>query len=218
MRRTVISSLATFTLLAAAAALPGSTADSDGRVCPPLDTGRIDTAGEPHSVTVTAPEGYAIDTVCIKAGSVQQGNGPELYEAGPDATSLTLGHSSGKAVSHWSASFTPLTTPTLPVDDPTPPPQDEPEPTPTPTPTPTVTPTPTPTPRETEPVVTPPTQASGEDGGSTGGDVGPVVEPLVEPVVEPVPPTVEPEPAPAQAPLPEAPAAAPVTQAPALAG
>lgn len=116
MRRIVLATIAPLVLLATSAA--AAPAESDGRVCPPFDTGRVNTSGEPATVTVTAPEGYALGTICIKAGSAQQGNGPELYTAGPGATTLTLGHSSGKAVSHWSASFVPLTAPIVPGEEP----------------------------------------------------------------------------------------------------
>ena len=128
MRRIVIWTLAPVAVLSlSAAALPAA---HDGQVCPPLDSGKVDTTGDPATVTVTAPDGYAVGTVCIKAGSVNQGNGPEFTETDHEATSVTLGHSSGKAVSHWSANFVPLLAdpdpepPDGPVD-PTPPPPDE---------------------------------------------------------------------------------------------
>ena len=47
-------------------------------VCPPLDSGKIDTTGDPASVTVTAPAGKLITGYCAKAGSEQSGAGTEI--------------------------------------------------------------------------------------------------------------------------------------------
>lgn len=209
MRRIVLSALVPVALLAmSAAALPSG---ADGQVCPPLDTGKIDTSGEPATITVTAPEGYAIRTVCIKAGSIHQGNGPELYTAGPEATSLTLGHSSGKAVSHWSADFVPLAEPTPPTDDPTPPTDDPTLPADDPT-LPAEDPQPSPPPQdESQPVVTPPAEDPADgpaESPAEAGDVDPGPAEVAT-FTEPVTP---------QAPAPQAPSAVPVVQAPRLAG
>lgn len=129
MRHVIIAGLASLVLLCSPAATPAGAA-ADNRVCPPLDTGKIDTTGEPHTITVTAPDGYAVGQVCVKAGSAQHGDGPEFLVADPGTTSLTFGHSSGKAVSHWSASFVPLEVPARP--------QPTPDLTPTPDPQPSV--------------------------------------------------------------------------------
>lgn len=52
------------------------------------------------SVTVTAPEGKVITGYCVKAGSIQQGNGPE-YVSVDNLTEVTITHSSGKTISHY---------------------------------------------------------------------------------------------------------------------
>lgn len=131
MRHVLVPALSVVLLCGAAAVPPGGGAGA--RVCPELDTGRIDTTGDPLTVTVTAPEGYALGEVCVKAGSAQQGNGPELLVPDPGTTSLIVGHSSGKAVSHWSARFVPLPDdPVLPDD--TPEPEETLEPVPVPEP------------------------------------------------------------------------------------
>lgn len=104
------------------------------QVCGPLDSGKIDTTGDPLTVTVTAPPGYLIDGYCVKAGSVKQGDGPVYVDVDPPVAELTFGYPSGKAVSHYSVGWTmSLPTPTVTF-------------TPTPTPTETTTPTPTVTP------------------------------------------------------------------------
>lgn len=161
MRHVIVTGLASLVLLCSPAAVPAGSG-AGIQVCPPLDTGKIDTTGEPLTVTVTAPEGYAIGQVCVKAGSVQQGDGPEFLVS-DGATTLTFGHSSGKAVSHWSASFVP--TGTEPV---------RPEPTPTPDPEPAP---------EPEPVETAEPSANFAAGGDTTSAVAPVA-PAARPVAQ----------------------------------
>jgi hypothetical protein len=73
-------------------------------VCPDLDTGHL-SAGNQTSVTITAPEGQVIVQVCVKAGSAQQGDGPEFTDFDPGVTETTISHSSGKEISHYSVKF-----------------------------------------------------------------------------------------------------------------
>lgn len=89
----------------------------DGQICPALDSGKIDTTGDPLSVTFTAPDGYLIDGFCVKAGSATQGLGAEFVTVDPPQKTVTITHSSGKAVSHYSVSYVkvpPTTTTTVP--------------------------------------------------------------------------------------------------------
>ena len=83
-------------------------------VCDPLDSGKIDTTGDPLTVTVTAPAGFLISGYCVKAGSAQSGGGPEYITLGTPVASYTFGHSTGKAVSHYSVSYIPSATTTVP--------------------------------------------------------------------------------------------------------
>ena len=73
-------------------------------VCEPLDSGKIDTVGDPASVTVTAPAGKVIIGYCAKAGSAQSGGGPEYFRVKP-TTTLVIAHSSGKDLSHYSVRY-----------------------------------------------------------------------------------------------------------------
>jgi hypothetical protein len=121
-----------------------------GDVCP--EDGKVEVDGNHTSIVVTAPEGMVITGYCVKAGSGQQEEGPEYVNFDPPVTEVTITHSSGKDISHYTVFYAPAPTPT-PTPTPT-----EPTPTPTePTPTPTEpTPTPTePTPTPTEPTPTP---------------------------------------------------------------
>ncbi|HJR94722.1 MAG TPA: hypothetical protein VJ807_04750 [Gaiellaceae bacterium] len=73
---------------------------NDGQVCPNNDTGHI-SASTP-SVTATAPDGKLISGYCVKAGSANQGLGPEFVTVDPAQKSVTITHSSGKDISHYS--------------------------------------------------------------------------------------------------------------------
>jgi hypothetical protein len=81
------------------------------QVCPDLDTGKIDPPGDPTSFTFTAPEGQVIVQICVKAGSAEQGLGPEFIDFDPGVTSATFSHSSGKEISHFSVKFAPAPPP-----------------------------------------------------------------------------------------------------------
>ena len=78
---------------------------ADGGVCAGLDSGKIDTQGDPQTVTVTAPAGKLVSGYCVKAGSVEQGNGPVYVTVDPPQPSVTFPYPGGKAISHYSASF-----------------------------------------------------------------------------------------------------------------
>ncbi len=84
---------------------------SDGRVCDGLDSGKIDTTGDPESVDIPnaqapLPAGNVIVQYCVKAGSAQGGTGGPVYvTVDPPETSLTLTYPSGKAISHYSFAY-----------------------------------------------------------------------------------------------------------------
>lgn len=77
----------------------GGTSTNDG-VCQP-QTDHLFPSGDIGEITVTAPEGKLISGYCVKAGSAQQGNGPEYVTLDPPAESVTITHSSGKDISHY---------------------------------------------------------------------------------------------------------------------
>jgi hypothetical protein len=156
---------------------------TDDQVCGPLDSGKIDTTGDPATVSVTAPAGQLITGYCVKAGSVAQvGGGPVYISVDPPVQSITLGHPSGKDLSHYSVSYTaspttpttpPTTTPTTPPTTPetvtptTPPTTPE---TVTPTTPETVTPTASETVTPTPSVEVSPSTASVPDNGGGSDD------------------------------------------------
>lgn len=98
----------------------GSSKGSDGRieglsgdcavpetpenVCGPLDTGHL-SAGTKKSLLITAPAGKLIAEVCVKAGSIKQGDGPEYTTVTPPSKTYTISHSSGKDISHYSVRY-----------------------------------------------------------------------------------------------------------------
>ncbi len=76
---------------------PGPPADI---VCPPLDSGKIDTTGDPATVEVTAPEGKLIDHYCVKAGP-----GYELIDVNPALKTVIVDHPTKDSVSHYSLRY-----------------------------------------------------------------------------------------------------------------
>lgn len=90
------------------------------KVCPPLDSGKIDTPSAGSTLTITAPAGYLIDRYCVKAGSIKQGNGPEFVNVSPPQKSVTISHSSGKDISHYSASYVKIIVTTTTTTEPKP--------------------------------------------------------------------------------------------------
>jgi cell division septation protein DedD len=107
------------------------------------------TVVDDDTVHFDIPEGSTV-TVCVKAGSAEQGDGPETTTLTADAD---LDHSSGKEISH--VSVISVTTPTTPPPT-TPPPTTPPPTTPPPTTPPPTTPPPTTPPPTTPPPTTPP--------------------------------------------------------------
>jgi hypothetical protein len=83
---------------------PGGGGGNDGQVCPGGDSGKIDVSSG-SSVTVTAPDGKLISGYCVKAGSANQGLGPEFVPVSPPQKTVTISHSSGKDVSHYSLTY-----------------------------------------------------------------------------------------------------------------
>lgn len=85
--------------------------------------------------TITVADGVILTGVCVKAGSANQGYGPETWTAGlplDGPGQLTVAHSSGKDISHISV--------TAEGSEPEPSPSPSPNPGPDPTPEPTVPP------------------------------------------------------------------------------
>ena len=120
---------------------------NDAKVCEGLTSGKIDTTGEPQTITITPadyPAGNLITGYCVKAGSDNQVGGGPVYVTVAPTASITFGHPSGKAVSHYSFTYAP---PAVVVVPPTPTPEIPVTPIPetpgTPTPTPEVPATPT---------------------------------------------------------------------------
>lgn len=148
---------------------PSPPGQSNDQVCPEGDSGKIDVSGSNASITVTAPEGKLISGYCVKAGSANQGLGPESYTVDPPAKTVTITHSSGKDISHYSLTF---------VDEEKPPTETTPTDT-TPTET---TPTET-TPTESTPTETTPTETTSTESmptETTGTETNPTEPNLTE--------------------------------------
>jgi hypothetical protein len=73
---------------------------------------KVDVVGDHATVEVSAPDGFLISGYCVKAGSARQGDGPELVVVDPPAATVTISHSSGKDVSHYTIDVVPVPTTT----------------------------------------------------------------------------------------------------------
>jgi hypothetical protein len=158
------------------------------QICEPLDSGKIDTTGNPSTVTVEAPEGMLIDGYCVKAGSTTTGDGPVYVTVDPPVESITFGHPSGKDVSHYSVSYVPIPSPSpTPSETPTEGPSETPTEGPSETPTegPSETPTEGPSETPTEGPTVLPTEA--EKSEPTEEGKAPKAEPEVLGVEESLP-------------------------------
>jgi hypothetical protein len=100
----ILATIAIATLATIGAA--GTVGAGVDQVCPDLDTGHL-SAGNQTSLVITAPAGQVIVQVCVKAGSAQQGDGPEFTNFDPGVTQTTISHSSGKEISHYSVKYGP---------------------------------------------------------------------------------------------------------------
>jgi hypothetical protein len=90
------------------ATLTGLAAQNDNEgVCDGLDSGKIDVTdpAEPTELEICASGNLCVTGYCVKAGSINSGDGPEYTELVPPLTQcVTIRHSSGKAISHYSYS------------------------------------------------------------------------------------------------------------------
>jgi hypothetical protein len=104
----ISSGIALMAVPTTATAVSGS--DEHPQVCLPLDSGKIDVSGNQQSVEVTAPEGMLIDQYCVKAGSINQGDGPVYVDVTPPQSSVTITYTDqdgrAKDISHYSLSYT----------------------------------------------------------------------------------------------------------------
>jgi LPXTG-motif cell wall-anchored protein len=80
-------------------------ASAGDQVCGGMGSGKIDTVGDPETVTVTAPDGWLIDGYCVKSGSVQQGNGPVYVVVDPPRKTVVIAYPGKDSVSHYSYSL-----------------------------------------------------------------------------------------------------------------
>lgn len=95
------------------------TPSGDEATCLPKED-HVQGDGGPVMV-VTAPDGFLITGYCVKAGSANQGLGPEYVEVDPPAAEVTIEHSSGKDISHYTlvtVKAEPTPEPTVPGEEP----------------------------------------------------------------------------------------------------
>ena len=98
--------LPTMAVIGAQAATPAAGAD----VCPGE---QVEIRGETKTVTYTAPAGYLVSSWCVKAGTTI-----EVHDGTTHAlptTTVTITHSSGKGVSHYSVTLVKAPEPKTPT-------------------------------------------------------------------------------------------------------
>jgi hypothetical protein len=82
---------------------------------------KVDTTGDPATVTVTAPAGFLIDSYCVKAGTTKV-----IVPVTPPAATVVIDHPDKDSVSHYQVHLIPVPPVVLPVPalysaEPTPP-------------------------------------------------------------------------------------------------
>jgi hypothetical protein len=76
-----------------------------GETCPDGDAPKVETVGDPATVTVNAPEGKLISRYCVKAGSEESGGGVKYIDVVPPAATVIIDHPDVDSVSHYSLYF-----------------------------------------------------------------------------------------------------------------
>ena len=69
---------------------------------------KVDTAGNPATVSYTAPAGFLVDQYCVKAGQPQNGGGAVIVVVTPPSASVTIDHPTKDSVSHYVVHLVPV--------------------------------------------------------------------------------------------------------------
>jgi hypothetical protein len=96
--------LPTMVVLGAQAATPAAATST---VC---EGDKVELTGETKTVTYTAPAGYLVSSWCVKAGTEI-----EVHEVDPPTATITITHSSGKGISHYSVTLVKAPEPKMPT-------------------------------------------------------------------------------------------------------
>ncbi|MHA7284370.1 excalibur calcium-binding domain-containing protein [Arthrobacter sp. TMS2-4] len=111
----VTAGLSTFS--AAPAFATGGVNEPVEQVCGEGTSGKVDVTGAHSTLTITAPEGQLIASYCVKAGSSNQGEGPEIVELPTPLAEVPISHTSGKDISHYSYTLVPAPVVVTPVPE-----------------------------------------------------------------------------------------------------
>ncbi|MHA7287046.1 excalibur calcium-binding domain-containing protein [Arthrobacter sp. MDT3-44] len=87
------------------------------QVCDEGTSGKQDVTGAGPELTVIAPQGQLIASYCVKAGSSNQGDGPETVVLPTPQSQVTISHSSGKDISHYSYVLVPAPVVVVPIPE-----------------------------------------------------------------------------------------------------
>lgn len=84
-------------------------ADQPSFICTETGEGwqaKVDTTGDPATVTVTAPEGFLIDAYCVKAGAAEDAK--VIVQVIPPAATVVIDHPTKDSVSHYQIHLIPI--------------------------------------------------------------------------------------------------------------
>jgi hypothetical protein len=71
---------------------------------------KVEVQGETNTITYTAPDGYLVSSWCVKSGTEA-----EVHDVDPPAKTITIAHSSGKGISHYSVTLVKAPEPKAPA-------------------------------------------------------------------------------------------------------
>ncbi len=99
LKQRIVTGLAVAAMMTGGAAFTGASPVNaqTSEICPANDSGKIDTTGNPQTVTYTAPEGKLVSGYCVKAGTTT-----ENITVNPPQKTVTIDHSGKDSVSHYS--------------------------------------------------------------------------------------------------------------------
>lgn len=109
-RRRSTSRLAALLLLLPTLAVLGAQASPAAATSELCEGDVVEVQGEIKSIAYTAPDGYLVSSWCVKSGTEA-----EVHDLNPPAKTITIAHTSGKGISHYSVTLVKAPEPKAPA-------------------------------------------------------------------------------------------------------
>ena len=109
-RRRSTSRLAALLLLLPILAVLGAQASPAAATSELCEGDVVEVQGEIKTIPYTAPDGYLVSSWCVKSGTEA-----EVHEVNPPAKTITIAHTSGKGISHYSVTLVKAPEPKAPA-------------------------------------------------------------------------------------------------------